>query len=414
MAPPDTPRDTPGLGRGGCRGARTLPIKLTDTFIRGMAPNKEERDAVVEGLIARRRADALSFVFQFQRHGKRHKLTLGQYPGLSLAQARVLARAHRDALGAGRLPHAVGAPCKTVDDLLDRYAAHLSETAKSPAQVTALLDKHVRPRLGPYELTAITRRELQALVDGTRPASVAGAVGRYVKAAWRYGLSRDLVDRDIASLLAMPATGEPRQRVLTDEEVGKLIRDWWPLGPDAAPRSALCAVLGICLLTAARRSEIAEATFGEIQGDTLHLSAARSKGDRTTEVHLSSFVLRLLASVPKRDEHLVFPTERGRTNPGQGGDRPGRSGRGAVSGFSRAVADSQRRTKTAEWTTHDTRRTAATRMAEDGVPPHVIEAILNHAPPRLTRTYQVAPYGAERRAALEAWGARVWRLSGWD
>lgn len=390
-----------------------MPTKLTDTFIRGMLPNTEERDAVVEGLIARRRAGAVSFVFQFQRHGKRHKLTLGQHPGLSLADAREKARTHRGDLGAGRMPHVIGTPCKTMNDLLDRYASHLQETAKSPDQVTALLDKHVRPRLGPYELTAVTRRDLQALVDGTRPASVAGAVGRYVKAAWRYGLSRDFVDRDIASLLAMPATGEPRQRVLTDEEVGKLMRDWWPLGPDAAPRSALCAVLGVCLLTAARRSEIAEATYAEMQGDTLHLSAKRSKGDRATEVHLSSFVLRLLATVPKRDENLVFPTERGRAVPGQGGDRPGRSGRGAVSGFSRAVADSKARTKTSEWTTHDTRRTAATRMAEDGVPPHVVEAILNHAPPRLTRTYQVAPYGAERRAALEAWGARVWRLAGW-
>lgn len=53
-----------------------------------MAPNTEARDSVVEGLIARRRADTLSFVFQFQRHGKRHKLTLGQYPGLSLARCQ--------------------------------------------------------------------------------------------------------------------------------------------------------------------------------------------------------------------------------------------------------------------------------------------------------------------------------------
>jgi integrase len=31
-----------------------------------------------------------------------------------------------------------------------------------------------------------------------------------------------------------------------------------------------------------------------------------------------------------------------------------------------------------EWTLHDFRRTAATRMADLGVPPHVIEEVLNH------------------------------------
>ena len=30
------------------------------------------------------------------------------------------------------------------------------------------------------------------------------------------------------------------------------------------------------------------------------------------------------------------------------------------------------------WTLHDLRRTGATRMADSGVQPHIIEAVLNH------------------------------------
>lgn len=388
-----------------------MPTKLTDTFLKGMPANSEERDSLVEGLIARTRADALSFVFAFQRHGKRHKITLGQWPGLSLADAREKARAHRGALEAGRMPHVVGTPCRTLADLLDRYEKHLDETAKDPAQVKAILAKHVRPALGPYDLPSLTRRDFQALVDRIRPRSTAGAVGRYLKAAWRYGVTRDLVEHDIASLMELPASGEPRQRVLADWEIAKLMQDWLPHGPDALARSQFGSIFALCLLTGARRTEIAELTRAEIDTarGVISLSAKRSKGKRETQYLLSSFALRILAQVPKRGDK-VFPVERPRTADATGGDRPGRASRGFVSGFSRAVADSRKRTGTDEWTIHDLRRTAASRIE---AAPHVIEAILNHAAPRLTRTYQVRAYEAEQRAALEAWGARVWALAGW-
>lgn len=387
--------------------------KLTDTFLRGMPPNTEERDTQVEGLIARKRAEALTFVFAFQRFGERHKITLGQYggeKGLSLTKAREMAQAHRGALRAGRMPHVLGTPCKTLDDLLDRYEAHLDETAKDPGQVKALLTKHVRPNLGPYKLPSLTRGDFQALVDRIKPQSVAGATGRYLRAAWRYGITRGHVENDIASRMEMPASPEPRQRILSDHEITSLMRDWLPHGPDALARSQFGSIFALCLLTGARRSEISELTRQEIQDDRIVLSAERSKGARETEVLLSSFALRILAQVPKRGDK-VFPVERPRTADAAGGTRPGRAMRGFISGFSRGVADSRRRTGTLEWTIHDLRRTAASRIE---AAPHVIEAILNHAPPRLRRTYQVKVYEAEKRAALEAWGARVWALAGWE
>ena len=42
-------------------------------------------------------------------------------------------------------------------------------------------------------------------------------------------------------------------------------------------------------------------------------------------------------------------------------------------------------------------------MGALGVAPHVAEAVLNHLPPRLIRTYDRNTYGAEKRAALDLW-----------
>jgi hypothetical protein len=52
------------------------------------------------------------------------------------------------------------------------------------------------------------------------------------------------------------------------------------------------------------------------------------------------------------------------------------------------------------------RRTAATGMADIGVQPHVIEAVLNHVGGHkagVAGIYNRSTYAAEKRAALDAW-----------
>ncbi|MFZ1067439.1 MAG: hypothetical protein WAN42_18225, partial [Pseudolabrys sp.] len=58
---------------------------------------------------------------------------------------------------------------------------------------------------------------------------------------------------------------------------------------------------------------------------------------------------------------------------------------------------------TAPWTVHDLRRTVRTGLGMLGVLPHVAEAVLNHLPAKLIRTYDRNTYAAEKKAALDAW-----------
>jgi hypothetical protein len=59
------------------------------------------------------------------------------------------------------------------------------------------------------------------------------------------------------------------------------------------------------------------------------------------------------------------------------------------------------------WTLHDIRRTVRTGLGMLGVAPHVAEAVLNHLPAKLIRTYDRNTYEPEKRAALELWASHL-------
>jgi len=86
----------------------------------------------------------------------------------------------------------------------------------------------------------------------------------------------------------------------------------------------------------------------------------------------------------------------------------------AWSGWSHGKAAlDQRLNGMAAWTLHDLRRTAATQMAELGVLPHIIEAILNHVSGHksgVAGIYNRARYVDEMRSTLQGYGDYVERL----
>src|SRR5262249_781804 len=99
------------------------------------------------------------------------------------------------------------------------------------------------------------------------------------------------------------------------------------------------------------------------------------------------------------------------------------TGETAPSGWARAkrrldavmasMAKQERDASIAPFRLHDLRRSAATHMAEIGIPPHIIEAALNDVSGHkggVAGIYNRAAYAAEKKAALERWAAHVQSL----
>jgi hypothetical protein len=76
---------------------------------------------------------------------------------------------------------------------------------------------------------------------------------------------------------------------------------------------------------------------------------------------------------------------------------------GGFSNWSQAKNELDRAIELKPWALHDLRRTVRTGLGMLGVAPHVAEAVLNHLPAKLIRTYDRNTLAAEKRHALALW-----------
>jgi integrase len=187
------------------------------------------------------------------------------------------------------------------------------------------------------------------------------------------------------------APEKSKDRVLSEAELAAI---WKAAGDDTDYGRAV----RLLMLTAQRRDEIGNLRWSEInQHDKqIELPAERTKNSRAHDVPLSPSALAIIKGTPRmKDRDTVL-----------GG---GSSGFAVWSG-SKARLDERLGKSVKPWTLHDLRRTAATGMANLGIQPHVIEAVLNHVSGHksgVAGIYNRATYATEKRAALEAWANHI-------
>ena len=361
------------------------------------------------------------------------RLTIGQWPGVGVAEARSQARVVKDQAKAGVNPKEAREAEKAAagDEAADTFGAIAEEYIKIECLERKLKnDKVLPPTLkGGREIESIIRRELmphwqhrplaelrkrdaikrtEALVDDGRPAA-AHRLHEIIRRIGRWAVRRDRIDLNPFADMDPPVDKVVRDRYLKPHEIEAVWSAWDAIGYPFGPFGKLL------LATAQRLREVAQMQWPEIDYDNAMwiIPGKRTKSGREMEVPLSSLSLEILDTLPRfAGGDFVFTSM---------------SGESPVSGFSK----SKKRTDTlileaareqAEengqdpesvkpmppWRTHDLRRTARTGLAELGVPQIVAEKVLNHAERNvLVKTYDRHEYAAEKRVALERWALRL-------
>jgi integrase len=285
----------------------------------------------------------------------------------------------------------------------------------------ALRDGLVK-RWGDRPVASIDRALIKTVIKEARQFGVPGIAPRNkgkseararalftaISSLFSWLVEEDHVETNPCAGMPRPDNAEERDRVLTDAEIRWL---WQACEEVDAPRALkaprpFAPLLKLLLLTGCRLREVSGMRVDELSDDlaTWNLPGARTKNKKPHVVPLPSMARELITGVGAKGD-LVFST----------------TGSTPISGFSRMkkrldkamleIAREEKRDAVIKpWRLHDLRRSCATGMAEIGIAPHIVEAVLNHvsgAKAGVAGTYNRAAYATEKKAALERWADHI-------
>jgi integrase len=384
-------------------------MKLTDASVAGrkLPQGKSELlvfDNSLVGFGLRIRSGGKrTWIAQYRIGRQQRRLSLGTVGVIDAAEAR---RRARNALAGVQLGHdpqaektAARAPKAremTLGDLVERYLPYAERKLKASTYsgVVLHLRKHWQP-LHDHEIRNLERRHVAAELGRITASSGPYGANRSraaLSALFAWAIGEGLVDGNPV-VGTNKATDEiARDRVLSDNEAGLIWRH--------AGSGQYGAIVRLLLLTGQRREEIAAMQWPELDLDkgVWSLPTSRTKNGRPHDVPLSQPAIEILqGQVRQPRRSLVF---------GQGA--------GPFQGWSNAKKALDKRLQAAgmatPWRLHDLRRTLATGMADLGIQPHVVEAVLNHVSGHkagVAGIYNRSSYAAEKRAALAMWANHV-------
>jgi len=156
----------------------------------------------------------------------------------------------------------------------------------------------------------------------------------------------------------------------------------------------------------------------DIEADLWTLPRESTKARRVHDVPLSQPAKELLENAPRFKGPYVFTTTSGK-HPISGFSKAKEAVDGAILKRGQAAAekaglDPKKVKALEEWHVHDLRRTLATWMADNDVPPHVLAAVLNHSPGStmgITAIYARSKWAKEKQEALDKWASFVASLT---
>lgn len=192
------------------------------------------------------------------------------------------------------------------------------------------------------------------------------------------------------------ATQESRDRVLSPEEIGRVLRAVYA----SSIRRPLKLAIHLLVLTMVRKSELIEARWNEfdLDGGIWRIPAERMKKDRKHWVYLAPQAVTMLRELHegRTSQEYVFPTVRG-------ADRPI-----AKSTLHQAIRALDMEVQ--HFVLHGFRRTASTHLHEMGRSSDAIEKALAHTIKGIKGikgVYNRAEYADERRRILQLWAEFV-------
>ena len=431
--------------------------KFTDFYIKGLKieKNKYYRREANGFAICIYPSGVKTWFFIFTLDGRRHSMSLGNYPDKSLTKAKEAYNAAWKIFKSGKNPSDMAedekeqrrkAPIVSglVEDYIDRHAKRFK---KSWAKDEQILNREVVPAWGNRKAEDIVKRDiiklLEVIVDRGAPI-MANNTFATIRKMFNWAVEQDILQHTPCFGVKLPAPKQSRERALSEEEV-KIF--WQSLErADLNMSDKTIRALKLILCTAQRPGEVIGMHTREIDGDWWTIPVERSKNKRTHRVYLTSNAKEIIneakeeARLAKEKAEIrnarkmnrkpilireeveysgfIFPCHKMDVDLPLGDTSLAVAvGRNlsvpAIDEKGKPVLDPKGKQKIENllgvdhFTPHDLRRTVATFMAQTGEMDEVIDAVLNHAKQGVIKVYNQYRYDKEKQTALESWERKL-------
>lgn len=360
-----------------------------------------------------------SWIYLYRFDGKPRRMTFGEYPGMSLADAHEEHAKAKKKLSQGidpgeekvkgkaahRSAHTVAA---LVDTYIERYAKRTKVTWREDRRC---LNKEVIPILGRKKAKDVEWKDIKGVLNGIidRGAeAMANRTHNVLTMMFNFAVEEGILGASPCSGRKLPAERGERDRALNDSE----IKTFWDGLNDAGMEPMNQLALKLLLATAQRRSEVVKTKWDEFDLEkrewTIPVERIKTRKRKKKSkvgahlVPLSDLVLSLLCEIKELsgESPYLFPSS-----------RTGRSiDPAAITRALRRAQDekNENRLKIDEFfTVHDLRRTATTGMTSIGISRFDVGRVLNHEEEGSTKIYDKYNYFIEKRDVLDRWGRKL-------
>lgn len=401
-----------------------LQVELADGAVPGLGVRVGGGAAATWSLILRVAGEGGTSRRGFKLKGRRHRLTLGTYPTVSIEAARAQANEYHAQAKKGENPaisleHFATAGGPTVQALSRKFLEDYvqSKGLRAARKYEQAIATHVTPNIGSVIADVLNREQVRNLMrkvrvrqprsDGakgrTRGGSeaartVLGVLRQMMSWAIREGLIRRS-DNPAGDMEKNLPKKRKRDRVLSPEEA----RIVWQAARSAG--YAFGTHVQLMLLTGCRAGEWAHAVWKwvDLKQGLLVIAAEAYKTDHVHVVPLVPEAVAILKSMAMgRDADYILSST--------GGSKPIRGiGKFFKTRLPREIVAQTGSALSSPFTSHDLRRTVATRLGESlGVGgEQLIKKVLGHSDGSVTAIYNRYGYVKEMRASLEAWAREL-------
>lgn len=370
-------------------------------------------------------AGGKAFILRYTVDGRERRKAIGDWPTWTLEAAR--AEAHdllrgisrgNDPLEAKRRRREEPTIKELAEDWLDLHATGL----KSEAAIRGYINNNVVPAIGRRKVSDVRRRDVIEIVEAkaaTAPRAAAQVL-LYARRLMDYATDRDYIRANpLAGLKPSSIKVKGKRDPLRSVTRGRILdaaemKTFWQAAETCGIHKLTELALKMVLLTGQRPGEVAGMHVDEIEGRRWTIPAARrGKTETAHTVHLTDTALVIIEEAKAEINRL----SRRRNEPWAGfvfETVPGKPITNAA--LCRAVDRSHAALGAKDvqpwgrWTPHDLRRTMRTGLSACRVRPDIAELTIGHTKRGIVAVYDQHGFDDERRAAMEAWEARLLRI----